>query len=114
MQYLTDFQGREIPSTGRTVIINNPSLFSPFSEYAHRLISAADKNSGAAYHFYAFNIAHGSRTKEQNLELGSVVERTIAELTDKGKLIGSHYRNETIAIFCLIQQLIISFFLQIV
>ncbi len=73
--------------------------FSRFSDYASRLISAADKVGGDSgfthfYDFYAFNIEGGSRTKLQNNQLTEIVEDTIQRLRTEKKILNFYYRNE--------------------
>jgi len=92
--YLKDSTGREIPSTGRSVIINNPNPFSDLKYECKALIRKADELGGQKYKFIAFNIDHGCRTREQNNRLKEVVEETIKEFISTGKISQSDYRNE--------------------
>ncbi len=95
VHYMRDAQGREIPSTGREVIIDNPRSFDPFLYNAQALVHLADSRGGHQYNFIAFNIDHGCRTQAQNQQLKEVVERTIGQLREQGKLLSAEYRPET-------------------
>ena len=92
--YMHDAQGREIPSSGREIIVNNPRPFEPFAWLAESLIRKADEIGGQKYTFMAFNVQYGSRTPEQNKQLKVVVDRTIDKLTRAGKISDFEYRYE--------------------
>jgi hypothetical protein len=91
---MKDAQGRDIPSTGRAVIINNPRPFAPFKYLAEALVKRADEAGGAQYKFSIFNVQHGCRTADQNQQLLAVAEQTLSELSRGGKITSSEYRNE--------------------
>lgn len=92
--YMQDAQGREIPSTGREVILDNPRPFEPFADLAEALVKKADKNGGERYKFMVFNVGFGCRTPEQHEQLKSVVDRTIDKLRQAGKIATVEYRHE--------------------
>lgn len=92
--YDRDAQGREIPSSGRSVIVNNPRPFEPFKWLTTSLVKKADEKGGKRYKVKVFNVGHGVRTPEQNIQLKRVVEETLASLGSEGKIVDSEYRNE--------------------
>ncbi len=93
--YQRDAQGREIPSSGRSIIVNNPFWYSPFSQNANQLIAMADARGGSNYQFTAFNIHHGCRTRKQNEKLVEIVDGVIATLQANRKITTASYRTET-------------------
>ncbi|MBT3450479.1 hypothetical protein HN652_00935 [archaeon] len=93
--YMRDAQGRDIPSSGRSIVVDNPRPFDPFTYLAEALVRKADSIGGEKYQFMAFNVKHGCRTQEQNIQLQSVVERTVQKLTETDKITDFEYRNET-------------------
>lgn len=86
VQYMRDASGREIPSTGRSIVINNPFPFEPFYYLSLALIRRAEEIGGSRFEFHTFNIDFGSRTMDQNKQLRVVVEKTILELEQAGKI----------------------------
>ena len=92
--YMRDAQGREIPSTGRAVVVNNPRPFEPFAYLAEALVRRADELGGEKYKFMAFNVEHGCRTQAQNEQLKVVADRTIDKLKRAGKISDVEYRHE--------------------
>lgn len=93
--YARDTSGREIPSSGRSIIVNNPAPFAPFEWLSDSLIKKADALGGQQYIYYTFNIEHGCRTPEQNQQLEAVVQSVISQLTTAGKIISTESRHET-------------------
>jgi hypothetical protein len=92
--YMCDSQGKEIPSTGRKIVVDTPRPFEPFAYLAEALVRRADEIGGEKYKFMAFNVQHGCRKPEQNEQLKSVVERTIDKLRQAGKITDGEYRHE--------------------
>jgi len=92
--YMHDAQGRVIPSTGRAIVVDNPRPFEPFTYLAEALIKRADEIGGEIYKFMVFNVEYGVRTPEQNEQLKEVVERTIDNLRQAGKITDVEYRPE--------------------
>jgi hypothetical protein len=92
--YTRDAQGREIPSSGRAIVVDNPRPFEPFAYLAEALVRRADEIGGQRYKFMAFNVQHGCRKPEQNEQLKSVVDRTIEKLRQAGKITDVEYRHE--------------------
>ena len=89
--YACDASGRAIPSTERKLVVKNTS---PFTYLAKALIRKADQIGGNQYKFMAFNIERGVRTEAQNKQLMSVVNRTVDNLRQAGKILAVEYRNE--------------------
>ncbi len=75
-------------------IIDNPRPFDPFAYLAESLVRKADSIGGDRYKFIAFNIQYGCRTQEQNIQLQSVVERTVDKLKQAGKITDFEYRHD--------------------
>lgn len=92
--YEFDSKGREIPSTGRAITIDNPLPFEPFRYSAQDLVRRADEIGGEKYKFTTFNVKGGCRTPTQNEQLKSVVGKTIDVLTREGKITEVEHRHE--------------------
>ena len=90
--YFKDSQGRDIPSSGRALIIDNPFPFAPFTDLSLGLMAKADSVGGRVYDFYAFNVQHGCRTVYENKRLEQTVDATIATLRTHGKINSFEYR----------------------
>lgn len=80
--------------TGKIRYIEKPNAFLDFQWLAEALVRRADEIGGERYKFMVFNVDHGCRRPEQNRQLKEVVERTIAQLKQSGKITDAEYRHE--------------------
>lgn len=88
ISYLRDSQGREIPSTGRSITVDNPYWYHSFKYLMDDLVRKANTKGGRTFQFYGINVLNGCRTQKQNEELTKYAQDLVQGLQSKGTLTG--------------------------
>lgn len=83
VSYLHDSQGRNIPSSGKAIIVNKPNPFIDTQWRLNHLISLAREKGAKKIKLYFFNVQGGSRTTAQNNQLQETIDKTLDYLKQK-------------------------------
>lgn len=86
--YDTDSSGRQIASSGREIVHNDPYWYRRFENLLNHLIREAQKQGAKKFEFHGFNVLQGARTQDQNEQLARFAQELVARLTQEGVLIG--------------------------
>lgn len=88
VQYMRDSQGRDIPSTGREVIVDDAYWYRRFENMMNELLRKTSGKGGKSYEFHGFNVLQGARTAEQNQKLSEFAQELVKKLQEKGTFTG--------------------------
>lgn len=88
VHYDTDASGRQIPSSGREIVHDDPYWYRRFEHLMSALLKKAQEKGGKAFEFHGFNVLQGARTKEQNEQLARHAQEVVKRLQDEGVLVG--------------------------
>lgn len=75
--YLHDSQGRDIPNSGKAIIVNKPNPFIDTQWSLNHMISLAREKGAKKIKLYFFNVQGGARTTAQNSQLQETIDKTL-------------------------------------
>jgi chemotaxis receptor (MCP) glutamine deamidase CheD len=86
--YLRDSSGREIASSAKTIVRDDPYWFRRFEYLLNHLVRKAQELGAKKFEFHGFNVLQGVRTPKQNEQLAKFAQELVARLTQEGVFVG--------------------------
>lgn len=84
VEYMHDSRGRDIPNSGKAIIVNKLNPFMDAQYQLNHLINLAKEKGAKDVKLYFFNVEGGVRKPEQNKQLQETINKALDALKQKG------------------------------